>query len=309
MIKAEHLSRAYGNFLAVDDVSFDIPDGQIVGLLGPNGAGKTTLMRILTGFHLSSVGKAWINDVNVQDDTQRAQQLIGYLPETPPVYPELTVGEYLDFAASIRQIDHPRQAIERAVEQTDLNPVYYKTIGHLSKGYRQRVGLAQAILHDPSILILDEPTSGLDPNQIQDFRNLIRALGRKKTVILSTHILQEVEALCERVLIMHQGKIRADGSVAEIAKGLEGLNRYTVVIKGVQPQAAASLQAMGIWKEKPQVLAHGQGIEVRAACAPNIDGAEAIFDWTVANGGKILSLLPETFNLESIFSQLTREVT
>ncbi len=309
MIKAEHLCRAYGNFQAVDDVSFDISDGQIVGLLGPNGAGKTTLMRILTGYHLSTSGNAWINEVNVQENTQEAQRLIGYLPETPPVYPELTVGEYLEFAASVRQLSDARGAIDRAVEQTDLNPVYYKTIGHLSKGYRQRVGLAQAILHDPAILILDEPTSGLDPNQIQDFRNLIRTLGRQKTVILSTHILQEVEALCERVLIMHQGKIRADGSVAEIAKGLEGLNRYTVVIKGIQPQAAASLEKLGIWKEKPQVLAHAQGIEVRAACAPNVDGAEAIFDWTVANGGKILSLLPEAFNLESIFSQLTREVT
>lgn len=307
MIKAEHLSRSYGSFVAVADVSFEVPDGQIVGLLGPNGAGKTTLMRILTGYHLPSAGGAWINGVDVLRQTQEAQKLIGYLPETPPLYPELTVEEYLQFAAEARQIPRPQEAIDRAVNLTGLEPMYYKTIGHLSKGYRQRTGLAQAILHDPAILILDEPTSGLDPNQILDFRSLIRTLGQKKTVILSTHILQEVEALCERVLILHEGKIRADGSVEEIARGLEGLNRYTAVVKGLGLEAAASLEKLPLWKEKPRVLPHAVGIEIHAACSAEVDGGEALFDWVVAHGGKLVSLVPETFNLENIFSQLTRE--
>jgi ABC-2 type transport system ATP-binding protein len=306
MIRAENVTRSYGTFVAVDGVSFEIPDGQIVGLLGPNGAGKTTLMRVLTGYHLPTQGQCWINEVDVQKNTQEAQKLIGYLPETPPVYPDLTVGEYLEFVAQVRGISQP-ETIDRAVEQTDIGPVYYKVIGHLSKGYRQRVGLAQAILHDPAILILDEPTSGLDPNQIQDFRNLIRNLGKQKTVILSTHILQEVEALCERVLIMHGGKIRADGSVAEIAKGLEGLNRYTVVVKGIAASDVASLETLGIWKERPQVAETARGLEIRVACAQNVEGAEVLFDWVVFRQGKILSLIPETFDLESIFSQLTRE--
>ncbi len=308
MIKSENLARAYGRFTAVSNVSFEIPDGQIVGLLGPNGAGKTTLMRILTGYHLPTHGRAWINEFDVAEQTQQAQRVMGYLPENPPVYPELTVSEYLQFAIEARQVTLP-DAVDRAVTQTGLEAVYNKTIGHLSKGYRQRVGLAQAILHDPAILILDEPTSGLDPNQIQDFRELIRTLGEKKTVVLSTHILQEVEALCERVLILHGGTIKADGTVSDIAQGLQGHNTYTVVVKNIDPQGAPeSLADMGIWSSAAKISPHPNGLEIRVECATGTDGAEAIFDWTVSRGGKILSLVPETFSLEDIFSQLTREV-
>jgi ABC-2 type transport system ATP-binding protein len=310
MITVQNLSRSYGTFKAVDDVSFTVGKGQIVGLLGPNGAGKTTLMKMLTGYHFPAQGSITIGEFDLLDQTRQAQALIGYLPESSPVYPDLTVREYLEFMAGARGLapEKRSEAIAQALAKTDATAFLDKVASHLSKGQKQRVGLAQAILCDPSILILDEPTSGLDPHQILEFRQLIQSIGREKTVILSTHIMQEVEALCERVLIMNQGKIVAEGKAEDIAKELQGENRYEVRIKGLSASAAVkSIGALPRIKAAPKVLE--EGTEPLLACAFPVDvaGGEVLFDWAVAQKAKLLSLVPQTIRLEDLFVQLTTQ--
>ena len=310
MISVQNLSRSYGTFKAVDDVSFTVGKGQIVGLLGPNGAGKTTLMKMLTGSHFPAEGSITIGEFDLLDHTREAQALIGYLPESSPVYPDLTVREYLEFMAGVRGLAPEKrpEAIAQALAKTDATAFLDKVASHLSKGQKQRVGLAQAILCDPSILILDEPTSGLDPHQILEFRQLIQSIGREKTVILSTHIMQEVEALCERVLIMNQGKIVAEGKAEDIAKELQGENRYEVRIKGLTAAAAAkSIGVLPRIKGAPRVLEDGP--EPLLACAFPVDvaGGEVLFDWAVAQKAKLVSLVPQTIGLEDLFVQLTTQ--
>jgi ABC-2 type transport system ATP-binding protein len=312
MIKVLNLTRSYGTFKAVDDVSFEVGQGQIVGLLGPNGAGKTTLMKMLTGYHFPAAGTITIGGLNLLDQTRQAQALIGYLPESSPVYPDLTVREYMEFMAGAKGIEPALRAgaIDRALERTDATAFNHKVTSHLSKGQRQRVGLAQAILADPAILILDEPTSGLDPHQILEFRQLIHSIGREKTVILSTHIMQEVEAICERVLIMNQGKIVAEGKAEEIAKNLQGENRYELRIKGLTgAEALKSLASLTRLKGEPRLVE--DGVEPLVSCAFPIDaaGGELLFDWAVAQRAKILSLVPQTISLEDLFVQLTSAPT
>ncbi len=222
MIEAASLSKRYGAFEAVKGVSFRIEAGQIVGLLGPNGAGKTSLMRILTCYHFPDGGQARVDGHDVASEPQEVRRAVGYLPENSPLYPDMKVREYLGFIAEVRDFggELRRRRLEWVVETCGLSAVYTRYIRRLSRGFRQRVGLAQAMLHDPPVLVLDEPTSGLDPNQIVEIRALIRGLGERKTVLLSTHILQEVEAVCGRVLIMNAGRLVAQGTVAEIARGL-----------------------------------------------------------------------------------------
>ena len=308
MISVQNLSRSYGAFKAVDDVSFEVGKGQIVGLLGPNGAGKTTLMKMLTGFHFPATGSIDIGGFDLLTHTRQAQALIGYLPESSPVYPDLTVKEYLEFMAGVRGIapEAREAAILRALERTDALAFLNKVASHLSKGQKQRVGLAQAILADPAILILDEPTSGLDPHQIIEFRQLIHSIGQEKTVILSTHIMQEVEALCERVLIMNRGKIVAEGRASEIAERLQGESRFELRIKGLTAtQALASLSALAGVQGKPRLVE--DGAEPVLSCAFPVDGSggEILFDWAVGQKAKILSLIPQTIRLEDLFVQLT----
>jgi ABC-2 type transport system ATP-binding protein len=222
MIEAASLVKRYGAFEAVKGVSFRIEAGQIAGLLGPNGAGKTSLMRVLTCYHFPDGGWARVDGHDVATEPQEVRRAIGYLPENAPAYPDMKVREYLGFLARVRELgrENARQRLEWVVETCGLSPVYARQIRRLSRGYRQRVGLAQAMLHDPAVLVLDEPTSGLDPNQIVEIRDLIRSLGERKTVLLSTHILQEVEAVCGRVLIMNAGRLAAQGTVEEIGRGL-----------------------------------------------------------------------------------------
>lgn len=219
MIEAEGLTKQYGSFLAVRDVSFAIPRGQVVAFLGPNGAGKTTTMRLLTGFIAPTRGEARIAGIDVQTDRIRAAEHLGYLPENGPLYLDMTPLGLLRFFGLARGINGPelRERIGAVVEQCALKSVAHKPIGKLSKGYRQRVSMAQALLHDPDVLILDEPTSGLDPNQIRGVRALIRELGQSKTVLVSTHILQEVEPVADRVLFIHEGRIVFDGKPSELA--------------------------------------------------------------------------------------------
>jgi len=221
MIDGTNLSRRYGNLLAVDQVSFRIGRGEIVGLLGHNGAGKSTIMKMLTGFLEPSAGVVRIAGEDLLTDRSGAQARIGYLPENCPVYPEMSVVDYLDYTATLRGLDQQERprSIRRAVEQTELQAKATAAIATLSRGYRQRVGVAQALLHRPEILILDEPTNGLDPSQIEHMRDLIRELGRQATVIVSTHILQEVEAVCDRVLILRNGRLALDARLEELTRG------------------------------------------------------------------------------------------
>src|SRR5271157_1530906 len=226
MIEAVSLAKRYGAFEAVKGVSFRVEKGQVIGLLGPNGAGKTSIMRILTCYHFPTDGTARVDGHDVLTHPHLVRQAVGYLPENAPLYDDMKVREYLSFIADVRGLSGARRSerMDLVVDACGLSEVFSREIRRLSKGYRQRVGLAQAILHDPAVLVMDEPTSGLDPNQIVEIRALIRDLGREKTVILSTHILQEVEALCRRVLIMNAGKLIAQGTLEEIAKGMhEGM--------------------------------------------------------------------------------------
>jgi len=224
-IRVSNLTKLYGEQKALDAVSFDLPDRQIVGLLGPNGAGKSTLMKILTGYLPATSGNAQVCGLEVGTDALDVKQKVGYLPEHNPLYTDLYIAEYLHFVAGL--YGAPSERVEEMIAQTGLSPERHKIIGQLSKGYRQRVGLAAALLHDPEVLILDEPTTGLDPNQLVEIRALIKRVGQSKTVVLSTHILQEVEHLCDRVLIIHHGRIVRDAQLAELQAegGLENAFR------------------------------------------------------------------------------------
>ena len=215
-VVVENLTKIYGEQKAVDHISFSIPKGEVIGFLGPNGAGKSTTMKMITGYLPATSGRAVVCGHDVSAEPLLVQQKIGYLPESNPLYPEMYVQEYLMFLAGVHQIKNPAQRVQEMIEQTGLSPEMKKKIGALSKGYKQRVGIAQAMLHNPDVLILDEPTSGLDPNQIVEIRDLIRAFGKEKTVILSTHIMQEVEAMCDRVLIIYKGNIVADDTLVSL---------------------------------------------------------------------------------------------
>ncbi len=221
MIEADQLTRRYGDFLAVDGVSFSISHGEIVGLLGHNGAGKTTIMKMLTGYLEPSAGSVRVDGVSLTDDPDRVQASLGYLPENLPLYPEMSVADYLDYAAEIRGIDAPR-AVPRAIEATELESKALDPISTLSRGFKQRVGVAQAILHEPRLLILDEPTNGLDPGQTEHMRSLIERLAENATVILSTHIMQEVDAICDRAIILRSGSLVLDERLADLKES----NRY-----------------------------------------------------------------------------------
>ena len=212
-IQVNNLSKKYGQQLALDSISFSIPSGEVVGFLGPNGAGKSTTMKILTGYIPASSGDASICGLDLAERSLEVRTLVGYLPEHNPLYLDMYISEYLLFAAGIAGVKNTKKALEMVIELTQLGPERNKKIGQLSKGYRQRVGLAQALIHDPKVLILDEPTSGLDPNQVVEIRNVIKNLGSEKTVLLSTHIMQEVEAMCNRVILINKGKIIADNTL------------------------------------------------------------------------------------------------
>lgn len=220
MIEAVGLSKYYGDFAATEDVSFSIPEGQVVAFLGPNGAGKSTTMKLLTGYLAPSKGHARIAGHDMATDRLAGAERLGYLPENGPLYPDMTPRSLLEFFADARGLDgdYKRNRIAAVVEQCDLGSVFGKPIGKLSKGYRQRVGMAQALLHEPDVLILDEPTAGLDPNQIREVRETIRRLGQNKTILLSTHILQEVQAIASRVLFINEGRLVYDGPVADLVK-------------------------------------------------------------------------------------------
>ncbi len=298
MIRINMLSRSYGDFKAVDDVSFEIQQGEVVGLLGHNGAGKTTIMKMITGFLEATSGSIEVDGLFIGPDTRQIQARIGYLPENCPAWPEMTVIEYLEYQASLHGIPENRQreAVARAIRRTALKEKAMPTIQTLSRGYRQRVGVAQAILHDPDIIILDEPTNGLDPTQILQMRGLIRELAKSATVILSTHILQEVQAVCDRVLIMRNGKMVIDSRLSDLQSGQQ-------LLLSVDNKDAASYldKVDGIQKVKSRAVSgdiHSFTLTGSTDIAPDVAAA------VLKAGDKLYSLQPETRNLESLFAEV-----
>ena len=234
MISVEGVTKRFGDLVAVRDLDFEVNRGEVVGFLGPNGAGKTTTMRMLTGTLEPDEGRVLYDQVPINDDLTAAKERLGYLPETNPLYDEMLVAEYLEYAAQLRKLSRTqaRTAISDAIDETGIGDVFFRPVSELSKGYRQRVGLAAAILHHPEILVLDEPTEGLDPNQRVDIRNLVSELGKERTVLLSTHVMQEVEATCTRLLIINRGALVASGTVAELLSAGKGMSKYTVEAEG-----------------------------------------------------------------------------
>ncbi|MDR2048792.1 MAG: ATP-binding cassette domain-containing protein [Treponema sp.] len=318
MIEVQNITKRYGSVEAVKDVSFTVGTDQVLGFLGPNGAGKTTVMKILTGFHFPSSGRAAVDGFSVEDDPVEVKKRTGYLPESVPLYGDMTVEEYLSFMAAARLIppEKRKQAVGESVVSCGLVPMRKRLIDTLSKGYRQRLGLAQAIIHDPPVLILDEPTSGLDPNQIIEIRSLIKNLGKRKTVILSTHILQEVEAVCSQVLILNAGRIAAQGKPEEIGGKLKGGDTWDLVLKcpaGIRDSAggASGLEAKAarlVPGLVPDIRERDGLFEMSFFLPPERSEngmGERIFDWAVAEGLKILSMNRRKLSLEDIFVQLT----
>jgi ABC-2 type transport system ATP-binding protein len=307
VIDVRGLSKSYGPVEAVQDVSFSVGGGEIVGLLGPNGAGKTTIMKILTCYLFPSGGTARVNGRDVFEDPLAVKECVGYLPESAPLYPDFTVREYLDFIADARRLSGPARAERLAwvIEECGLAGVVDRGIDELSKGFRQRTGLAQAMLHDPRVLILDEPTTGLDPHQIVEIRELIRRLGREKTVILSTHILQEVEAVCQRILILDKGRIVAQGTREEIEGTLKGEVLIDLALKGGPPDTAALAGLDGVRAVISSRSLPSGITDLRLSLAPDSGAEERLFDWVVARGLKILAMVPQRLSLEDIFITLT----
>ncbi len=308
MISVNEVAKSYGETQAVWDVTFEIGKGEIVGLLGPNGAGKTTLMKILTCYHFPDFGSVEIGSWNIYDNSDDIKNILGYLPENAPVYSDLNVDEYLDFISDARKIEKRAKSRmrERAIDICGLKDVVYKPIDQLSKGYIQRVGLAQAIIHDPDILILDEPTNGLDPNQIVEIRKLITELGKEKTVILSTHILREVEAVCKRVMIMNKGSIIASGTPEEISGQLKGGTQMQLSVLGSTAERFG--QALDNCPEVERVLSQNQkenGREFQITVREKDRASEAVFDLAVENQVKLVEIKALEMSLEDIFIQLT----
>jgi len=309
VIKVTDLSKNYGPVEAVKSISFEIQDGEIVGFLGANGAGKTTTLKMITGYLVPTEGKIEVNDLNIIDDTHEIQKQIGYLPELNPLYTEMRVYEYFEFLAGIRNITgRPfKDALSRVVENCGLNGVIHKNISECSKGYKQRIGLAAAMIHDPKILILDEPVTGLDPNQIVEIRGLIKKLGKEKLVFMSSHILQEIQATVDRIMIIHEGEIVANGTSDELMSNFMGNVLLNMEIKGGAVESIEHIQA-----KLPSVkfisMEDLNGIQhVQFEYDKGQDPREELFRYAVDNNWSILKMTPHTTNLEDIFRDLTTE--
>jgi ABC-2 type transport system ATP-binding protein len=299
-VKVNNLTKVYGTQRAVDDISFEAASGEVLGFLGPNGAGKSTTMKILTCFIPQTEGKAEVCGFDVNTQAMEVRRRIGYLPEHNPLYKDLYVREYLGFIARLHRLPDPRRRIAEMIELTGLGREQHKLIGSLSKGYRQRVGLAQAMLHDPEVLILDEPTSGLDPNQLVDIRALIKQLGKEKTVIFSTHIMQEVQALCDRVLIINKGKIVANDSLGQLQHQVGAEVQMTVEFGQKVPESKLR-QIKNV--RKVESLGNNRW---RLTCPADKDIRSDIFRFATEHQLTLLEMHRETASVEDIFQELTR---
>ena len=309
MVEVQHVTKRYGSFTAVDDLSFEVEPGEILGFLGPNGAGKTTTMRILTGYLPATEGRARIAGFDVFDEPIEAKRRTGYLPETPPLYPEMMVGEYLQFVARINGIAGGDRAarVGAAMERTSITDMAERYCGTLSKGYRQRVGLAQALLHEPDVLILDEPTAGLDPRQIIETRRLVTELAGDHTVILSTHILPEVSQTCQRVVIINRGRVVAVDSPDNLTARLQGSQSlYLQVDSGGDDPGPALRDVPGVAGVSPAARRDGVS-EFQIEIAPGRDVRRDVSRTVVTNGWGLLELRAQQMSLEDIFLQLTTE--
>ena len=296
-IEVENISKVYGEQKALNNISFSVNKGEIVGFLGPNGAGKSTLMKILTTYINATEGKAKVNNFDVLESKQNVQNSVGYLPEHNPLYLDMYVREYLMFNANV--YNTPKTRVNDVIELTGLTPEAHKKIGQLSKGYRQRVGLANALLHEPEVLILDEPTTGLDPNQLVDIRHLIKTVGKDKTVFLSTHIMQEVEAICDRVIIINKGKIVADKKLKELRDDKE----QTVIVEFDYRVEDAFLLKLPNAKTVKNI--HDFVYEITFSTSE--DMRSHVFDFAHDNELKILQLNQKNASLESLFRELTSD--
>jgi ABC-2 type transport system ATP-binding protein len=295
------VTKLFGEQKALDNVSFEVKTGEIVGFLGPNGAGKSTMMKIITGFIPASSGEVLVNDLDVETNNLEVKKHIGYLPENNPLYPEMFVREYLGFVSSIYNKNIPKKKqIDNIIELTGLAPEQKKKIGSLSKGYRQRVGLAQALIHNPDIVILDEPTTGLDPNQIIEIRNLIREAGKEKTVMLSTHIMQEVEAICDRVIIIDKGIVVVNEEKSNIYSVLKR-TKQIICIEFDKSTPESSLMEIKNVSAVGQIKTNTWQIEAEA----DDDIRPALFAYAIKNNLTVLSLQKHESNLEEVFRQLT----
>jgi len=299
-IKVNTVTKVYGEQKALELVSFEINKGEIVAFLGPNGAGKSTMMKILTCFIPQTSGEASVCGYDVSEQSIEVRKKVGYLPEHNPLYLDMYVKEYLAFIAGLHQVSHPENRIAEMIERTGLQVEQKKKIGALSKGYRQRVGLAQALIHDPEVLILDEPTSGLDPNQLAEIRNLIVAVGREKTVMLSTHIMQEVEAVCDRVIIINKGKIVADDTTEKIQKTTG--NKQIITVEFDKEPVADSLKNIGGVLTVKALKGNVWQLETAAGK----DIRSEVFQYAVQNGLAVLMMQQEEQRLEDVFKQLTQ---
>ncbi len=307
MIEVKELTKSYGATVAVNNVSFDANVGEVLGFLGPNGAGKTTTMRILTCYLSADSGNATVAGYDVFEESVEVRRNIGYLPESAPLYADMGVIEYLNFMTEIRHLPKSeRKARIRAVVETcGLEDVIQKDIGELSKGYRQRVGLAQSLIHDPPIMILDEPTSGLDPNQIIEIRNLIKSIGREKLVLFSTHILPEVSATCSRILIINEGKIVANGAPDELTSQAEGEEVVHIGIRGPEAEIESKLSELDFVSQWMYVETKDGVINYRVTASKGSEAAEALFRVVVDNQWSLRELRQESVDLEDVFLNLT----
>jgi len=301
VIQANNLTKYYGPKAAIQDVTFNVQPGEILGFLGPNAAGKTTTMRILTGFLPATSGSAQVAGYDVFNDSLEVRRRIGYLPETVPLYPEMSVRDYLGFFAQVRGVKNVGQSLARVAEMTNIGGQLNDRIGKLSKGYRQRVGLAQALVHDPPVLILDEPTIGLDPKQIIEFRQLIKSLGGEHTIILSTHILPEASQVCERVMIIHEGRIVTEDTPERLTARLQGSERFVLRVRRPAEETVARLKEItGVVNVEPRADGYYE-----VACALDVDRREEIAATAVQGGWGLLELRPVVMSLEEIFLKLT----
>ncbi len=310
MIQVENLTKYYHTLCAVDQINFEIQKGEILGLLGPNGAGKTTTLRMLTGYLHPSSGDIHVKGYRIDKHTLEIKKILGYLPESAPLYHDMLVFDYLNYVAAIRQIDGSKKSerIRHLADLCGINEVMHQPIGELSKGYKQRVGLAHAMMNDPEVLVLDEPTSGLDPNQIVEIRKIIKAIGKEKTIILSTHILSEAEATCDRIVIISQGKIVADGSAENLKQSTRGKNIMNLSVqntdfKTVQQKLASikGLDEITRLSETDGILNVSLSYPSTKDLRPQVYGRIKETDWI------LLAFHQETQSLENIFRELTKE--
>ena len=310
MIHIESLTKYYNDLCAVDQISFDISTGEIMGLLGPNGAGKTTTLQILTGFLRPTSGQIKVKDFSIDEDSLQIKKLLGYLPESAPLYHEMLVYDYLDYVANIRRLDSSKKIprIRQLADLCGISEVMHKTINELSKGFKQRVGLAHAMMDDPEILVLDEPTSGLDPNQIIEIRDIIKQIGQEKTVILSTHILSEAEATCDRIVIINKGKIVANDTTNTLKQSAGGNNLINLSLQDAEFESVKQhLTSISKISEIIKVSDDDGILNLQLTCASSVDIRGDIYKKIIQTDWTLLEMHQKTHTLENIFRELTRE--